>query len=209
MPPIGVQAAEAAKRLTRALRLSGKVGLDVDMLASPTVQVFDLDKPAFRTDGRSFVGSITFVLDVALNDEVTITNQTGFPLAIDRLDVINRDENFLGLSVGYPTGEVSLPNDSGNAFTGEVISQSAIAQAVPVRMNHDTPIAPSPINVVWQNELSAGDFFRIVDVNPIVLPAGLTRGDVSRTGQLVLAFGPSAGPGRVFININGRVWVGS
>lgn len=126
-----IQASESASRVSRALKLDGKVDLQLDRLALASVQVLDLDQGAFRRDG--LVGGLmlqaaTAGLPLQLAGFLFV-NESQFPIQVMRLllsnDTSSGTSTFrMGLTEG-------VADPAGWGFSGggqQIVSGEATAE---------------------------------------------------------------------------------
>lgn len=203
-----VQSAEIARRVTKAFRLSGKVGIDLDSLAVPGVQVLNVDQAAFRQDGllahlsgNTSTGGLPLQLA-----GIAIWNRTDFVASVERLRVTNGSAGGSSQIVAGPTPTEFIPSawgfpPSGNRLiTGEGLADSSTrkTQAVPIEILSTDVFTPG-VDPYFREDIPLGASVEAVGMASFSIAPGsaLLVYDLS-TSARVLGFAASV-----------KIWRGS
>lgn len=213
----GIQAGEWAARLAKALRLSGKVSLELDRLQVATVSMGSVDIPPYRTDGVlwSYGSDIP---GLAANYTIGyIVNRTTLPLLVsgirwcDAGGAVRVANLFVFTTPVLTSAQPGALMTDGIARTGEGVTNDSLMKKVPVQFRFFNGARPAGIQTIGQ---SIGQSNMPLDFLPggasdgFVIPAA-TSTTVGILGMYTSdVAGLATGTGG-FFSACGKVWLGS
>lgn len=186
---------ELVTRLTRGLRVRGRVPLAIDDSVVGVVKLADLTRPPYRLGEQLYRGLLSTIPAVAAEYSIgQIVNNSREQIVLETLEVFNRGATII--SIGSLWGAV-VPGTNFATWTSEPTGlQSAVFGILPgVQVGYgSTPVAPvptseSPFYVTLQGNNAADNRWRWENLELVIPPGRVLTLFGSAVNQ---AFGMSA-----------------